>query len=92
VTQGVTPGCGANPSKPGDHAARASSIAELETALEQARGHDRTSVVVVDVRESDWTEGSLFWQVGVPEVSDLESVGAARAAHDAGVTAQRRGV
>ncbi len=76
----------------GAHAARASSIAELEAALEQARRHDRTSVVVVDVRESDWTEGSLFWQVGVPEVSELESVGAARAVHDAGVTAQRRGV
>jgi len=76
----------------GAHATRAGSIAELEAALEQARQHDRTSVVVVDVRESDWTEGNLFWQVGVPEVSTLESVGAARAAHDDAVTTQRRGV
>ena len=76
----------------GAYATRAGSMAELEVALEQARGHDRTSVVVVDVREDDWTEGGLFWQVGVPEVSDLASVRDARAAHEAGMAAQRRGV
>ena len=76
----------------GAYATRASTLAELEVALEQARGHDRTSVVVVDVRESDWTEGGLFWQVGVPEVSDLASVREARAAHEAGLAGQRRGV
>ncbi len=75
----------------GAYATRASSIAELEAAIEQARGHDRTSVVVVDVRESDWTEGGLFWQVGVPEVSELASVREARAVHDAGMANQRRG-
>ncbi len=76
----------------GAHATRAGSLAELEAALEQARGHDRTSVVVVDVREDDWTEGGLFWQVGVPEVSDLASVRDARAAHEAGMATQRRGI
>ncbi|HET9021827.1 MAG TPA: 3D-(3,5/4)-trihydroxycyclohexane-1,2-dione acylhydrolase (decyclizing) [Ornithinibacter sp.] len=76
----------------GAYATRAGSVAELEAAIERARAHDRTSVVVVDVRESDWTEGGLFWQVGVPEVSELESVREARAAHEAGVAAQRRGV
>ena len=33
-----------------------------------------------------------FWQVGVPEVSDLASVRDARAAHEAGMATQRRGV
>ncbi len=75
----------------GAYATRASSIGELEAALEQARTHDRTSVVVVDVRESDWTEGSLFWQVGVPEVSERETVRQARAVHEAGMASQRRG-
>ena len=75
----------------GAYATRASSIPELDAAIEQARGHDRTSVVVVDVRESDWTEGGLFWQVGVPEVSELATVREARAAHEAGVATQRRG-
>lgn len=76
----------------GAHATRASSIADLEAALEKARTHDRTSVIVVDVRESDWTEGGLFWQVGVPEVSELETVREARAVHEAGMASQRRGV
>ncbi len=76
----------------GARSTRASSIGELEAALEEARTHDRTSVIVVDVRESDWTEGGLFWQVGVPEVSELETVREARAAHEAGMAHQRRGV
>ena len=75
----------------GAYATRASSIADLEAALEQARSHDRTSVIVVDVRESDWTEGGLFWQVGVPEVSELDTVRTARSVHEAGMAQQRRG-
>ncbi len=71
---------------------RASTIAELEAAVAEARTHDRTSVIVVDVRESDWTEGGLFWQVGVPEVSDLDTVRGARTEHEAGLATQRRGV
>ncbi len=76
----------------GAYSTRASSVGELEAALEQARGHDRTSVIVVDVRESDWTEGGLFWQVGVPEVSELTAVQEARAALEDGMAQQRRGV
>ena len=76
----------------GAHATRASSIAELEAALEQARTHDRTSVVVVDVRESDWTDSGLFWEVGVPEVSELDTVAQARAVNETGAASQRRGV
>ena len=76
----------------GSVAPRASSIPELEAAIASARTHDRTSVIVVDVRESDWTEGGLFWQVGVPEVSELASVREARARHDSGMATQRRGV
>ena len=76
----------------GAHATRAGSIAELEAAVDAARSHDRTSVIVVDVRESDWTEGGLFWQVGVPEVSELETVREARTVNEAGVATQRRGV
>ncbi len=76
----------------GARATRASSIAELEAALEQARSHDRTSVVVVDVREADWTDSGLFWEVGVPEVSALDTVTAARTANETGAASQRRGV
>lgn len=76
----------------GAHATRVGSIPELEAAVDTARTHDRSSVIVVDVRESDWTEGGLFWQVGVPEVSELDSVLEANATHRAGMATQRRGV
>jgi len=76
----------------GAHSIDVSTLDELANALATARTHDRTSVIVVKVRESDWTEGGAFWQVGVPEVSDLESVTAARSSMDAGLEAQRRGI
>ena len=68
------------------------SLAEFDAALQSARAADRTTVIVSKVRASDWTEGGAFWQVGVPEVSDRADVRTARAAMDAGLTAQRRGV
>jgi 3D-(3,5/4)-trihydroxycyclohexane-1,2-dione acylhydrolase (decyclizing) len=67
------------------------SMEELATALAVARQETTTVAIVLDVRESDWTEGGAFWQVGVPEVSDLESVNQARARMDQGLTGQRRG-
>ena len=76
----------------GAHSVDVSTLDELANALAAARTHDRTSVIVVKVRESDWTEGGAFWQVGVPEVSDLESGTAARVSMDAGLEAQRRGI
>ena len=76
----------------GARATRVGSMDELESAIVAARDHDRTSVIVVDVRESDWTEGGLYWQVGVPEVSELETVRQARQSHEAGLATQRRGV
>ena len=36
-----------------------------------------------------WTEGGSFWEVGVPEVSDLDSVLDARAKIDEGKKGQR---
>jgi 3D-(3,5/4)-trihydroxycyclohexane-1,2-dione acylhydrolase (decyclizing) len=76
----------------GAHAVEVSGLVELEAALQDARRHDRTSVIVVKVRESDWTEGGAFWQVGVPEVSDLQAVRDARTSMDHGLAQQRRGV
>ena len=73
-------------------AIRVESLAEFDAALATARAADRTTVIVTDVRASDWTEGGAFWQVGVPEVSDREGVQAARVRVDAGLMRQRRGV
>jgi TPP-dependent trihydroxycyclohexane-1,2-dione (THcHDO) dehydratase len=44
---------------------------------------------VVSARENDWTPGGAFWQVGVPESSELAEVRSAREQMDAGLAAQR---
>lgn len=69
-----------------------STLAEFTDALNQARGNDRTTVIVTKVRERDFTEGGLFWQVGVPEVSDRAEVREARSKSEKGLSAQRRGI
>jgi 3D-(3,5/4)-trihydroxycyclohexane-1,2-dione acylhydrolase (decyclizing) len=68
------------------------SLAEFADALQSAREADRTVVIVTKVRAKDFTEGGAFWQVGVPEVSERESVLAARASMDRGLKAQRPGI
>jgi len=68
------------------------STRELHEALRTAREAERTTVIVTSVRADDWTDGSAFWQVGVPEVSERAEVRAARAAHEAGMATQRRGI
>jgi 3D-(3,5/4)-trihydroxycyclohexane-1,2-dione acylhydrolase (decyclizing) len=68
------------------------SLAEFREALDMARSAARTTVIVSRVRADDWTESGAFWQVGVPEVSQRPEVTAARAALDAGLATQRRGI
>ena len=68
-----------------------SSHAELQAALERARAADRTYVIATKVDAYTWTEGGSFWQVGVPEVSTLQSVRDARAVMDKGQADQRVG-
>lgn len=50
------------------------SVAELEEAIGRARAADRTYVIAMNVSAYDWTEGGNFWEVGVPEVSNRETV------------------
>jgi len=66
------------------------SIAELEAALARARTADRTYVVVIDTDPLRSTEaGGWWWEVGVPEVSESETVLAARAGYEQGKRGQR---
>ena len=67
-------------------------IADLEDALEWARGTDRTTVIALETDGAVWTAGDAWWDLGVPEVSEREAVRAARAEHEAGRTRQRVGV
>ena len=74
----------------GARAVTATDIDELREAL--ADQQPGVNVIVMRVRESDWTEGGAFWQVGVPEVSERAGVREARERMDIGLKAQRRGV
>lgn len=58
---------------------KVAGLAELETALAEARGHDRTSVIVIDTDPLISTDaGGHWWEVAVPEVSVRDEVKAAR--------------
>ena len=73
--------------------ARAVTVTDLD-GLRAALADQKpgVNVIVMKVRESDWTEGGAFWQVGVPEVSERTGVRDARERMDIGLKAQRRGV
>ena len=73
----------------GAHARHCESLADLEAALEWARGNDRTTVLSIVTDASAWVPGDADWDVGVPEVSERETVRAARAHHE-GIRARQR--
>jgi 3D-(3,5/4)-trihydroxycyclohexane-1,2-dione acylhydrolase (decyclizing) len=61
-------------------AVKVKGIGELEAAVKEARGHDRTSVVVIDTDPLESTDaGGHWWDVAVPEVSVRPQVEKARA-------------
>jgi 3D-(3,5/4)-trihydroxycyclohexane-1,2-dione acylhydrolase (decyclizing) len=64
-------------------AVKAASIAELETALAQAKANTRTTVVAIDTDPLISTgAGGAWWDVAVPEVSERVEVRTARANYD----------
>ncbi|HEV7338292.1 MAG TPA: 3D-(3,5/4)-trihydroxycyclohexane-1,2-dione acylhydrolase (decyclizing) [Bosea sp. (in: a-proteobacteria)] len=68
---------------------KVASLAELETALAEARGHDRTSVIVIDTDPLISTDaGGHWWDVAVPEVSVRDEVKAARQRYDGALAAR----
>ena len=68
------------------------SLGELESAMEWAKSTDRTTVVSIETDPSRWVPGDADWDVGVPEVSERDSVLEARKAQDAIRKRQRIGV
>lgn len=68
------------------------SIAELEAALAETEGTERTTVIVIDTDPLITTEaGGHWWDVAVPEVSARAEVGAAREGYVKALKAQRVG-
>jgi 3D-(3,5/4)-trihydroxycyclohexane-1,2-dione acylhydrolase (decyclizing) len=73
----------ANARSLGAHAIKAASLAELKSALKQARTTDRTTVIVVETDTSLGVPGyESWWDVAVAEVSESETVRAARAKYE----------
>ena len=64
-------------------------IDELEAAYARAKDADRTYVIALVTDAYSWTEGGSFWEVGVPEVSDLDTVLDAKADMVEGKKGQR---
>ena len=70
---------------------RAGSVGELEDALKEAKGSDRTVVIHVPVDRYEGVPSyESFWDVPVAEVSEMESVAAARKEYVEGRRAERR--
>jgi 3D-(3,5/4)-trihydroxycyclohexane-1,2-dione acylhydrolase (decyclizing) len=76
----------------GAAARRCESLADLEAALEWAKGNDRTTVLSIATDAYAWVPGDADWDVGVPEVSLRESVRSARKQQEEIRAKQRIGV
>jgi 3D-(3,5/4)-trihydroxycyclohexane-1,2-dione acylhydrolase (decyclizing) len=75
----------------GAHAVRATTREEVEQALEAMRGHDRTTVVVVEVDKEMRVPGyESWWDVQISEVSEIASIRKARAEYEVAVKRERR--
>jgi 3D-(3,5/4)-trihydroxycyclohexane-1,2-dione acylhydrolase (decyclizing) len=80
----------ANARSLGAHAVRVETIAQLKGALAQAKAGDRASVIVI---ETDATVGvpsyESWWDVAAAEVSEVQSVRAARVRYEEARTRER---
>src|SRR5437867_1750367 len=73
----------ANAESLGAHVIRAVTRADLRDALEEARGEQHTTVIVVEVNKEVRVPGyESWWDVPVAEVSEIESVQRARESYN----------
>jgi 3D-(3,5/4)-trihydroxycyclohexane-1,2-dione acylhydrolase (decyclizing) len=73
-------------------ARRCESLADLDDAMQWARTTDRTTVLSIDTDAFAWVPGDADWDVGVPAISEHESVREAHAAQVEIRSRQRVGV
>jgi 3D-(3,5/4)-trihydroxycyclohexane-1,2-dione acylhydrolase (decyclizing) len=73
----------ANARSLGAHALKAATLDELKQALRKAKTLDRTTVIVVETDPAVSVPGyESWWDVAVAEVSEMESVRAARTRYE----------
>ena len=76
----------------GAYGRRVETLGELDEAMKWAQVNDKTTVLAIPSDAYEWTPGDAAWDVGVPEVSERDSVNDARKDHDAIRAKQRIGV
>ncbi|MDE2445406.1 MAG: 3D-(3,5/4)-trihydroxycyclohexane-1,2-dione acylhydrolase (decyclizing) [Alphaproteobacteria bacterium] len=76
----------------GAHARKVESLSELETAIDWAKGNDKTTVITIVSDAFVWTPGDALWDVGVPTISNRKQVNDARKYQDDVRAKQRIGV
>jgi len=80
----------ANAASYGAHAICAKTVEELESALAVARAQDRTTVILVQTDMNVRVPGyNSWWDVPIPEVSELETVRAVRKEYEQEVKKER---
>ena len=73
----------ANARSLGAHAITATNLAEFKSALEEAKSQTRTTVVLIETDPDAKVPGyESWWDVAVPEVSEMQSVREARTAYE----------
>jgi 3D-(3,5/4)-trihydroxycyclohexane-1,2-dione acylhydrolase (decyclizing) len=70
-------------------AEKVETLEEFREAFRRAKAADRSTVIVIEVAQYDWTDGGAWWEVGVPEVSERTEVRLARGEHEAEKKHQR---
>lgn len=76
----------------GARAVPVASLADLEVAAKEALARDGVTVITITSDAWKWVPGDADWDVGVPELSQLESVRKARAEQEDIRRTQRVGV
>ncbi len=76
----------------GAEAETVTSIADFEKAFQRARKSERTYVIAIRTHPYQWMKGGSWWEVGMPQVTQRESIAAARSTQEAGRKYQRHGV
>ena len=77
----------------GANAEYVEKIEDLKEAYLRAVESDKTYLIHIEVSKYNWTEDSdAWWEVGVPEVNEKESIRKARENYEVNVKEQRKGV
>ena len=80
----------ANAASLGAHVISATTRDDLQRALEESRGEERTTVIVIEVDKEVRVPGyESWWDVPVAEVSEVESVKRARESYEEAVKRER---